>query len=133
MNINNIISISVSPEAAAIDSMPPPSVKNNSHRADKVRDIESSKRAPDKKESVSSKEPVSSKDVREMVEVVNEYMTGFQTNLGFYIREDLNHQIVVEIKDSKTDELIKQIPTEEMLLIKEKMEELTGLIFDQTV
>ena len=69
----------------------------------------------------------------EMAEILNEYMEDLQTNIGFHIREDLNHQVVVEIKDRNTNELIKQIPTEEMLKIKEKMEELTGLIFDQSV
>lgn len=64
---------------------------------------------------------------------LNEIMDDLQTSLGFFIREDLNHQVVVEIKNRETDELIKQIPSEEMLQIKQKMEELTGLIFDHTV
>ncbi|MCK5683839.1 flagellar protein FlaG, partial [bacterium] len=62
---------------------------------------------------------------------LNELMDDLQTNLGFYIREDMDHQIVVEIKDKSTDELVRQIPSEEMLLIKDKMLELNGLIFDQ--
>lgn len=64
---------------------------------------------------------------------MNEIMDDLQTSLGFSIREDLDHQVVVEITDRKTKELIKQIPTEEMLAIKEKMEEFSGLLFDQKV
>ena len=45
----------------------------------------------------------------------------------------LNHQVIVEIKNRKTNELVKQIPSEELVTIKEKMAELTGLLFDKSV
>ena len=64
---------------------------------------------------------------------MNEIMDDLQTSLGFSIREDLGHQVIFEISDRKTKELIKQIPSEEMLAIKEKMEEFSGLLFDQKV
>ncbi len=73
-------------------------------------------------------------DAKEMVEALNEYMDVLQTNLGFSIREDLDHHpVVVEIKNRQTDELVKQIPSEELLAIMEKMKELNGIIFDQSV
>jgi flagellar protein FlaG len=71
--------------------------------------------------------------VEEMTEVLNEYMDDLQTNLGFSIREDLENQVVVEIKNRETDELIRQIPSEELLTIMENMRELNGIIFDQSV
>ncbi len=76
---------------------------------------------------------LSSKEAKELAQDMNELMDDLQTSLGFSIREELNHQVVVEITDRKTNELIKQIPSEELLTIKEKMEEFTGLIFDQSV
>lgn len=126
MNINNIKPVSATSEVASVESMPP-QVKADAAKMNKVQEMESSSKTKDKKGAFSNKE------TQEMVEVLNEFMDDLQTNLGFSIREDLNHQVVVEIKDRKTDELIKQIPTEEMLMIKEKMEELTGLIFDQSI
>lgn len=69
-------------------------------------------------------------ETKELVEGLNELMDGLQTSIGFSIHEGDNHQVVVQIKDRKTDELIKQIPSEELLVIKEKMEEFTGLILD---
>lgn len=75
---------------------------------------------------------LSIQDAKTIAEGMNELMDVLHhTSIGFSIREELNHQIVVEIKDRETDELIKQIPAEELLAIKEKMEEFTGLIFDQ--
>ncbi len=70
---------------------------------------------------------------RELAEEMNDLMDDLQTSLGFSVHEKLNHQIIVEIKNRETKELIKQIPTEEFLAIKEKMEEFRGLILDQSV
>jgi len=78
-----------------------------------------------------SKDQNDRKKFEEIASILNEHMDDLQTNLGFSIRDDLNHLVIVEIKNRKTDELVKQIPAEELLMIKEKMEELTGLIFDQ--
>ncbi len=75
----------------------------------------------------------STEQAEQLATQMNEIMDDLQTSLGFSIREDLDHQVVVEITDRKTKELIKQIPTEEMLAIKEKMEEFSGLLFDQKV
>lgn len=72
-------------------------------------------------------------DTKKLVDELNEYMNDLQTQLGFSIREDMDHQVVVEIKNRETEELVKQIPSEELLKIREKMEELTGFLFDQSV
>jgi flagellar protein FlaG len=99
--------------------------------------IDTAKNTDTKKEVEKTKETqnqtLSAKNTKELTEHMNEIMDDLQTSLGFSIREELNHQVVVEIKDRKTNELIKQIPSEELLVIKEKMEEFTGLIFDQSV
>ncbi len=132
MNINSLNTVSteglkIDPAAAApqrVESNRPPS---------QDRDRLASGEKIDKKAEASNTTRDSIEESIEIADVLNEMMSELQTNIGFSIREDLNHQVVVEIKDRKTDELIKQIPTEEMLKIKEKMEELTGLIFDQSV
>ena len=85
----------------------------------------------DKKEQ--QNQGLSVSDTKKLVDELNEYMNDLQTQLGFSIREDLNHQVVVEIKNRETEELLKQIPSEELLKIREKMEELTGFLFDQSV
>lgn len=75
---------------------------------------------------------LSVQDAKDIAEGMNELMDVLHhTSIGFSIREELNHQVVVEIKDRETNEIIRQIPAEELLAIKKKMEEFTGLIFDQ--
>ena len=71
--------------------------------------------------------------MKELREELNEQMEELQTNLGFSISEEHDNKVVVEIKNRDTQEIIKQIPPEEMLDIQEKMAELTGLLFDRSV
>jgi len=78
-------------------------------------------------------EKTTKEEFKEIAIELNEYMDDLQTNLGFSIREEMENQIIVEIKDRKTGELIKQIPAEELLDIRKKMEEITGLLFDRKV
>ncbi len=75
----------------------------------------------------------SNNETKQLASELNEIMEDLHTDLGFSIREDLDHTVVVEIKNQDTNELIKQIPSEELLTIKEKMIELTGLLLDQSV
>jgi len=76
---------------------------------------------------------LSAKDLKQVAEEMNGIMDDLKTSLGFNIREEFNNLVVVEIKNRDTNELIKQIPAEEMLAIKGKMLELTGLLFDHSV
>lgn len=85
------------------------------------------------REEEQNRDRMQAEEMKQLAEEMNDIMDDFQTSLGFSIREELNNQVVVEIKNRQTDELIKQIPAEELLAIKEKMEELTGLLFDQSV
>ena len=41
--------------------------------------------------------------------------------------------LIVEIVDPSTDKVIKEIPSRESLMIKERMEKAAGLIFNKTV
>ena len=71
--------------------------------------------------------------VGEMAELPNKtdlHMDHRQTNLGFSIYEELNNQVVAEIRDEKTDEIVRQFPSEELLKIREAMVEQTGSIID---
>lgn len=90
---------------------------------------------PDQSQATEPKQEESSpaEEIKELADTVNEYMDDLQTDLGFFMHEELNHQVIVEIKNRKTHELLKQIPAEELITIKEKMAELTGLIFDKRV
>ncbi|NWH04984.1 flagellar protein FlaG [Desulfobacter latus] len=98
--------------------------------ADKIKDM-----AQDRSQTTEPKQEASppAEEIKKITDTLNEYMDDLQTDLGFFMHEKLNHQVVVEIKNRNTDELVKQIPAEELVRIKEKMAELTGLLFDKSV
>lgn len=104
---------------------------NAPERAAKSASLTVSQKQPDKANGQQKIESV--EQMKELREELNEQMDELQTNLEFSISEEHNDKVVVEIKNRETEELVKQIPPEEMLDIQEKMAELTGLLFDKSV
>jgi flagellar protein FlaG len=71
-------------------------------------------------------------DVEEMVEALEDFANTVQTRLNFSIDDD-TEDVVVKIMDKETDEVIKQFPAEEILELREKMQDLSGLLFSTNV
>lgn len=133
MDLNNV---TASPTARETIPLEPPMSVSAPDRIDATGKIttrmsESNRQAAKIKEEQESNLDV--KEAKQLAAEMNEIMDDLQTSIGFSIREDLDHLVIFEITDRKTKEVIKQIPSEEMLAIKEKMEEFSGLLFDQTV
>ncbi len=128
MNINNIAT------AAPVESMPlevstPVSAPVEVDAAQKAYNQPDSNRQTEKPKG----DELSAEQTKQLAAELNEISDDLQTNLGFSIREDLDHTVIVQIKNLKTDELIRQIPSEELLTIREKMLELTGLLLDHSI
>lgn len=123
MDIN---AVSPNTETAALSGACPIQTET----ADKIKNM-----VPDRSQATEPKQEESAptEDIKELADSLNEYMDDLQTDLGFFMHEELNHQVIVEIKNRNTHELVKQIPAEELVTIKEKMAELTGLLFDKSV
>ncbi len=68
-----------------------------------------------------------------VVDSLNSYMDELQTNLGFSVREGSDKQVVITITNRESNEVIRQIPSEEVLVLRDKMAELTGILFDKKV
>lgn len=60
---------------------------------------------------------------------MNEHMQQMQRSLRFSV-DDASGRIVVKVIDKDTDEVIRQIPSEEMLAMMKHISEFDGLIFD---
>ncbi|WP_035238648.1 flagellar protein FlaG [Desulfobacter vibrioformis] len=72
------------------------------------------------------------KDVEEMVDAFEDFANTVQTRLNFTI-DDSTEDMVVKIMDKETNEVIKQFPAEEILELREKMQDLRGLLFSTNV
>ena len=133
MNINNINAGAATMESPPVEASTPqvvsdmgPAVKTDVVQSQRAKEVQKAEKTIEDK-------PLSAEETEQITVDLNEYMTHLQTNLRFSMYEKLDHQVVVEIKNRETDELIKQIPSEEILEIRVKMEELTGLLLDEKI
>jgi flagellar protein FlaG len=82
---------------------------------------------------------VSDAELRQAVDVVNQAVAMEQRSLSFSI-DDASGRSVIKVIDFETDELIKQIPSEELLKVaqdikrlQEEMGQSIGLLIDNKV
>ena len=76
------------------------------------------------------KQPVSQEELKTAVQSVKEYIKPFNNNLEFSVSDE-TEQVVIKVVDSTTKELIRQIPSEEMLAIAKALDSLKGLFVKQ--
>jgi len=72
-------------------------------------------------------------ELESAVRNLNDYVQNVQRNLQFNIDDDSGHTII-KVIDSETEELIRQMPSEEVLAMSRhlrEMEEQQGMIFQQ--
>ena len=67
--------------------------------------------------------------VTQAVERINEIMQSGRNTLKFELNEDAG-QMVIQVLDAQSEELIRQIPSEETLKFAEYVEGLVGIIFN---
>jgi len=71
-------------------------------------------------------------EVRESVKDVNEIVDQVKEGLSFQIHED-TEELMVQIIDVNTEEVIKELPPEEMLDLKARIHEMVGILIDEKV
>ena len=70
--------------------------------------------------------------VEENVSRLNEIVQSIQRDLQFSV-DDVSGKMVVKVLDTKTQEVIRQIPTEQVLALSENIENLKGILFSAEV
>lgn len=78
----------------------------------------------------STKKPVDAKELADAIEKVQDFTKTVANELKFSIDED-SGQTVVKIVDTATDEVIRQIPSEEMLAIAQALDKIQGVLIKQ--
>jgi flagellar protein FlaG len=74
----------------------------------------------------------SPQQIKELVDGANQFFKMTKTHLDFHLHEKLNRHYV-EIRNSETNEVIKEIPSKEFLDMVAKLLELAGLIIDEKI
>lgn len=75
---------------------------------------------------------ISNKDMQSMVDKANDFISPSRVSVKFQLHEKLD-EYYVELVDSTTQEVIKEIPPKEMLDMYAEMAELMGLIVDSKI
>jgi len=79
----------------------------------------------------SASEPLSTEEVDSTVAAFNEVFK--QANVGVRYQVDKKTgDLVISLVDRNTQEVLRQVPPEEILRMRQRLEELLGVIFDQT-
>jgi flagellar protein FlaG len=76
------------------------------------------------------KPEVSPEKLQAAVEKMNELMQSGNRSLKFSV-DDTADRVVIKVMDLETEEVVRQIPTEETLKFSEFLEGMVGLIFDE--
>jgi flagellar protein FlaG len=72
--------------------------------------------------------PEHKQDISNAVKDINNFFQMSQRSLDFSLDEASGH-MVLQIKDTVTNEVIRQIPGEEALVLAKRLDDLTGLLF----
>ena len=70
-------------------------------------------------------------DIEELTRVLNESAKLFDISLRFRVEEDIN-RIIVTVFDKGNDEVIRQIPPEEVVQMAKRLTEMVGVLFNGT-
>ena len=105
----------------------------------KVKSVETEKVKSVETETAQPVAEISKSELQQAVDVVNQAVALEQRSLSFSI-DDVSGRSVIKVVDFETDELIKQIPSEELLKVaqdikrlQEEMGKFIGLLIDSKV
>lgn len=73
-------------------------------------------------------EPENKEEISNAVKDINNFFQAAQRSLGFSIDEASGH-MVMQIKDTETNEVIRQIPGEDAIKLAKRLDDLTGILF----
>lgn len=99
-----------------------------SEKIDAARKDQAGKQADSDKSSASAETGVQPEELLNQIKALTEdglYSVRFENNQEF-------NELVVKVVDTETDEVIRQVPAEELLGIKASLEELRGQIVNTT-
>jgi flagellar protein FlaG len=102
---------------------------NNAATAEQVKPLTNSTQSV-QQNAPAEKVEVSAERLQDAVEKMNELMQSGNRSLRFQV-DDTTERVVVKVLDIETDEVIRQIPSEETLKFSEFLEGMVGLIFDK--
>ncbi|PUU88176.1 flagellar protein FlaG [Halanaerobium sp.] len=106
--------------------------KTNNNSNNDTKKIVSDKTKESLQEELNKNSKSLEEEVKDTVKDVNEIVKKVKEGLSFQIHED-TEELMVQVVDLKTDEVIKELPPEEMLDLKARIHEMVGILIDEKV
>jgi len=101
-----------------------------SQQSQQVAQVDSTEQSKERVQAaIQEKEQVTAEELDAAIERLNELMKDGQRSLSFSVDKELD-EVVIKVMDTKTDELIRQIPNEEALKFAKNLEGVLGVIFN---
>jgi len=103
--------------------------------AEQATDIDPLEKQPMTEKETSSFEKESAtpeQDIAETIDEMNQFLESMKRNISFSIDQD-SGQSVILVKDSENDQVIRQLPSEELIVLRKKMDDVAGILFDTKV
>ncbi|MBC8317234.1 MAG: flagellar protein FlaG [Desulfobulbaceae bacterium] len=75
-------------------------------------------------------EKLTNEELTSAVENIQARLDVMRTKLGFSIHEETD-DIVIKVTDRESGDVIRQIPSEEVMELRARLDELVGIIFDK--
>ena len=114
-----------------LGNVPPPVVALTTERAAPAAGAKLASVAAAAQSVAAATPPARSDEVRKAANQVNEALKGTASSDLQFSVEGENKDVVVRVVDSQTKEVIRQIPSEEMVAISKAMDNLSGLLVQQ--
>jgi len=74
----------------------------------------------------------SAESLKEVVSGLNDMVQNLHRNLQFSVDDD-SGDTVIKVIDSETDEVVRQIPSEEIMRLRQRMKDAAGALFQGAV
>lgn len=76
---------------------------------------------------------MSSEDIEKMMEQIQKRLDAIGGNLALGLKKyEPTNDIVVQVRDRHSDKVVKQFPSEDLLKLQAKLDDLLGILFDQS-
>ncbi|HOO36941.1 MAG TPA: flagellar protein FlaG [Deltaproteobacteria bacterium] len=78
------------------------------------------------------KDTRSAEEIHKDIDAINTQLSAMNRSIQFSV-DDSTHDIVVSVVDKESGEVIRQLPPESVLRLREHMSEISGLIVEENV
>ncbi|WP_235853148.1 flagellar protein FlaG [Helicobacter labacensis] len=99
-------------------------------KQDSIQEAILKSNAPEKTDADSLAHELKEQDLQKISKDLNEKMKRMHSDITFSYNEDIGGLVVI-IKDSKGNRVIREIPPKEVIKLTKKMRDIVGILFDK--